>query len=374
MMNKILYRFKKPFLSMKGIEKIKREIAETQMGHSKIIGWENGLPVRSLMFPSENSDVSGHAMVRFYNSLRAHNTLPFMSNFALTNNCNFKCKHCSAAGQKGEELSTEEWKDIIRQSIELGVFIMMFTGGEPLLRKDLCEIIGSVDKKKTVPIIFTNGFLLKNKIKELKKSGLNRVYVSIDYADPKLHDGHRQMIGAYKKAIESIRAAKTEGMLVGISTFASQSRIEDGTLEKIFKLGDSLDVNEIFITNEMPIGRNTKNYKLGTVGKDYPSMIKKFVKINQRKFKKMGIFAYQQITSVEATGCSAGTNMFKVAFNGDLWPCEFCNHTVGNLKKDSLYLLWPKMRELAAKKRNEQMGCWVLNDYKKKLENKNSND
>ncbi len=367
MITEILYKIKKPFLSMKGIEKIKREITESQLGHSKIIGWENGLPVKALIFPPENSDVSSHAFAGFYNTLRSHNILPFMCNLALTNSCNFKCKHCSAAGQSGKELSTEDWKDIIKQSLEIGVFIMMFTGGEPLQRKDLCEIINFVDKKKAVPIIFTNGFLLKNKIKELRRSGLNRVYVSIDYADPKLHDEHRQANGAYKKAIEAIVAAKKEGMLVGISTFASHARIDNGTLERIFKLADSLKVNEVFITNEMPIGRNIKDYGIGAMGNDYPTKLKKFVKLHQQKFRKMGIFAYQQITSVEATGCSAGTNMFKVAFNGDLWPCEFCNQSVGNLKKNSLIELWPKMRKLASAKREDGYGCWVLQDYKNKI-------
>ncbi len=355
---------------MKGINRIKKEIAESQMGHSKIIGWENGLPVNSILFPAENSDVSGHAFARFYNSLRAHNILPFMCNLALTKECNFQCRHCSAAGQNGKELTLEEWRDVIKQSLELGVFIMMFSGGEPLLRRDLCEIIKSVDKKKAIPIIFTNGFLLKKKIKDLKECGLNRIYVSIDYADAKMHDNHRQMKGAYKKAIEGIKAAKTEGMLVGISTFASKSRMEDGTLEKIFKLGNSLGVNEVFLSNEMPIGRNIKNYKLGSIGKSYQDRYLEFIQSNQKKFKKMGIFAYQQITSVWATGCSAGTNMFKVAFNGDLWPCEFCNASIGNLKENTILDLWPKMREIAEKKRKEGCSCWVLSDYKKELEKK----
>ncbi len=354
--------------------KIKRGISESQMGHSKIIGWEKGLPVSSLFFPAENSDVSSYAITRFYNFLRFHRSWPFMCNLAITKKCNFNCKHCSAAGQDGKELSTEEWKDIIRQCIELGVIVIIFTGGEPLQRKDICEIIKFVDKKKVIPLIFTNGFFLKDKIKELKKSGLNRIFISIDYADSNLHDNHRQMKGAYKKAIKAVKIAKKEGMLVGISTFGSLSRMKDGTLEKIFRLGNLLKVNEIMIFNEMPVGRNTINYKLGSMENSYYDEFKEFIKINQQRYKKMGIYAYKTISSIGAANCSAGTNMFKVAFNGDLCPCEFCKIPIGNLKKNSLFELWPKLRKLAITKQNETYGCWVLEDYKKKFNKNKLND
>ena len=128
------------------------------------------------------------------------------------------------------------------------------------------------------------------------------------------------------------------------------------------------------VFNEMPVGRNIMNYKLGSMEKSYSDEFSEFININQQRYKKMGIYAYQKIKSMGAANCSAGTNMFKVSFNGDIWPCEFCNIPIGNLKKNSLYELWPKLRKLAITKQNESYGCWVLEDYKKKFNENKSED
>ena len=92
---------------------------------------------------------------------------------------------------------------MIDQSQNLGISIIAFTGGEPLLRKDIFELISHVDKRKAVPILFTNGLLLSDEVAEkLAKAGLYSIFVSIDSPNPKEHDQLRGMPNLFETAIE----------------------------------------------------------------------------------------------------------------------------------------------------------------------------
>ncbi|MFX1411411.1 MAG: radical SAM protein, partial [Promethearchaeota archaeon] len=86
--------------------------------------------------------------------------VPLAMTFAVTYRCQCKCVHCSAGKHLRKdvpELTTEEAKKLIDDSQKLGISILAFTGGEPLLREDIFELISYVDKRKTMPIMFTNG-------------------------------------------------------------------------------------------------------------------------------------------------------------------------------------------------------------------------
>lgn len=104
---------------------------------------------------------------------------------SLTDNCNFKCKYCSPEDNldcREEKMTTKEIIELIKLFSEIGVKKVRLTGGEPMLRKDIIEIIREIKKiEKIEEITMTsNGFLLVDKLEELKEAGLNRVNLSLD--------------------------------------------------------------------------------------------------------------------------------------------------------------------------------------------------
>lgn len=104
--------------------------------------------------------------------------------FAVTCRCQCNCAHCSAAyhQKKGDvELSTEEAEKLIDDSQDLGITILAFTGGEPLLREDIFELITYVNQKRTLFLLFTNGLLLDgDNVKRLVDAGLYSIFVSLE--------------------------------------------------------------------------------------------------------------------------------------------------------------------------------------------------
>lgn len=133
--------------------------------------------------------------------------------------CNQKCVHCYAAGQtlsETEELSTEEWKTIIKECKKAGIPQLTFTGGEPTLRADLCELIASA--KWFVTRLNTNGILLTKELcDKLVEADLDSVQVTFYSKDEKIHN---ELVGAehYQDTLAGIKNALAAGLSLSINT------------------------------------------------------------------------------------------------------------------------------------------------------------
>ncbi len=104
---------------------------------------------------------------------------------SLTQRCNLHCMYCHAEGEKhpDRELTAEQFAEILRVAVRMGVRKVKFTGGEPLLREDICSIVASVPEGIESSMT-TNGILLADMARDLKESGLSRINVSLDTLDP----------------------------------------------------------------------------------------------------------------------------------------------------------------------------------------------
>ena len=137
----------------------------------------------------------------------------------MTRRCNLKCVHCYAQAvdpDGKDEISTSKAKEIIDDLAAFGAPVMLFSGGEPLVRKDLVELASYATGKGMRAVISTNGTLItKEKARELKEVGLSYVGISIDGTE-ETHDKFRGVPGSYKKALEAVENCKAEGLKVGL--------------------------------------------------------------------------------------------------------------------------------------------------------------
>ena len=122
---------------------------------------------------------------------------PISMYVAVTGRCPYRCAHCSAAGlHEGQELDTRSVKKILADVQDMGTAIIGLTGGEPLARADLAELIASIDDR-SVSCLFTSGAgMTPDRARELKRAGLFAVGVSLDSADPAAMDARRGTDGA----------------------------------------------------------------------------------------------------------------------------------------------------------------------------------
>ncbi|MEW5914300.1 MAG: 12,18-didecarboxysiroheme deacetylase [Thermodesulfobacteriota bacterium] len=137
----------------------------------------------------------------------------------MTKACNLKCLHCYAqatAGPAPQELSTAQAKAMIDDLAEYGAPVILFSGGEPLMRPDLSELARYAIAQGLRAVISTNGTLISaNKAKELKDIGLSYVGVSLDGMQP-VHDRFRGVAGAFDQALAGIRNCMAVGLKVGL--------------------------------------------------------------------------------------------------------------------------------------------------------------
>ena len=216
---------------------VMENIYEMYLNHKKIIHYRDGFPVYSMSIPSLFSKPSIKLFSKLSFRLVSNRNLPILMSLAVSDICNADCYHCSYFNgmhhEDKKKLDLEELRKVIHSGQQLGVSVLNFVGGEPLLRKDINEIIKCVDKDLSTTVIFTNGWALKEKAAGLRKAGLDGVYVSIDSADKDTHDKLRNTPGIYEKAIDGIKTALETGMTVGISCCLSKEAYLRGDFDKI---------------------------------------------------------------------------------------------------------------------------------------------
>lgn len=180
----------------------------------------------------------------------------------MTRRCNLKCVHCyaKAVDPNGtDEISTAQGKAIIDDLAAYGAPVMLFSGGEPLVRKDLVELASHATAKGMRAVISTNGTLItREKAKELKSVGLSYVGISLDGGE-EVHDRFRAVSGSYKKALEGLKNCQEEGLKVGLR-FTINKR-NAGEVPLLFDLLRDLEVPRICFYHLVYSGRGSELMK-----------------------------------------------------------------------------------------------------------------
>ena len=186
------------------------------LNHDKVIHFRNGYPVYSLSTPAVFSKPASNFIARtLYRGIQNKN-LPNLMSLAVNDDCNATCTHCSffTAVEEADRstLPLYQVQKLIKDAQDLGVSVINFVGGEPLLRPDLPDIIRAVDKDFSTTILFTNGWHLEARAAELKRSGLDSIYVSIDAANSHQHDTFRGKPGLFKTGVSRDQKSQKNGV------------------------------------------------------------------------------------------------------------------------------------------------------------------
>jgi len=147
-----------------------------------------------------------------------------------TKRCNLRCEHCyAAADQEGapNELSTAEGKALIDDLAEYGVPVLLFSGGEPMVREDLPELVAYAADSGLRPVLSTNGTLLtRESARKLKRAGLKYAGVSVDGL-PERNDRIRGREGAFDAAVRGIEACLDVGLKTGLRYTITEHNVDD---------------------------------------------------------------------------------------------------------------------------------------------------
>jgi radical SAM protein len=208
---------------------------------------------------------------------------PFLAIWEITQSCDLACKHCRAAAQPiahPDELTNAEGKLLIDEIAEMGVPIFVFTGGDPMKRKDVFELIRyAADKGVQVALTpSATPLLTRDAIFKLKEAGLVRLGISLDGSTPEIHDAFRGLPGAWARTIQAIEWANEAGIPIQVHTTISRHNAHD--LDSLCALFEKLAIvmwNVFFL---VPVGRGQLDDLLS--GEDFERVFGKIYELSHR--------------------------------------------------------------------------------------------
>lgn len=270
---------------------------------------------------------------------------PAAVTFAVTARCPCSCYHCSAYGRPRDgELDTSEAKEVIRQCVDLMVGSVVLTGGEPMARHDLAELISETDRLHAAPQVFTSGYYMeRDRVRELARAGLQVAFVSLDSPDAATHDEGRGVDGLFERACAGLRYAAEEGISTGISTFATHDGVRERNVERFFQLGGELGVREITVFDVTPTGRMLGREDVMLTEEDHLHLCElqegQFVREDGPKIVTMSY-----VNDPSIIGCFGARYQIHITHDGYVTPCDFMPLHFGNVREEPLARIWKRMR------------------------------
>jgi radical SAM protein len=208
---------------------------------------------------------------------------PFLAIWEVTQSCDLACRHCRAAAQPlphPDELSFEEGKKLIDQIAALHVPIFVFTGGDPMKRADLFELIRYAASKNVHVAVTPSAtpLLTREAIFKMKEAGVVRLAISLDGSTAEIHDGFRGLPGAWARTIQAIEWANEAG--IPIQVHSTIGRLNVGDLDGLCNLFERLPIvmwNVFFL---VPVGRGQVEDLLS--GEEFEQVFGKIYELSQR--------------------------------------------------------------------------------------------
>ena len=280
-----------------------------------------------------------------------------------TRNCNLNCVHCRAAATCGPysgELDTQAAFALLDQIAAVAKPIIILTGGEPLLRKDIFEIAKYGHDKGMRMVMAPNGTLVTAEMaRKMAESGIQRISISLDGSTEKSHDKFRGVEGAYRGALRGIENAKAAGIPFQINTTITKTNLAQ--IPKILELAESLGAVAHHIFLLVPTGRGKYIVDQEIDALEYEETLNWFY--DQRDKTSLQLKAtcaphYYRILRQRAhedgqavtfeshgldavtRGCLAGTGFCFISHRGIVQPCGFLDLNCGDVTRQDFGEIW----------------------------------
>jgi len=308
----------------------------------------------------------------------------------ITRRCNLKCVHCYAHAKNitfNNELSTVEGKNLLADLADFGVPVILFSGGEPLTRKDLPELAAYAVKKGMRAVISTNGTLITpQKAQTLKEIGLSYVGISLDGME-EINDRFRGVKGAFRSALEGIENCKKAGIKVGLRFTINKSNVSE--ISKIFKLLQKLDIPRACFYHLVYAGRGTELVKEDLSHQESRKAVDLIMDLTKKLHDKGhikevltvdnhadGPYLYLRLLKENPDrakevlellqmneGNSSGIGIGCISWDGEVHADQFWRHySFGNVKDRPFSEIWtdtsdPLLKKLKEKKKHAKGRC-----------------
>jgi Fe-coproporphyrin III synthase len=290
----------------------------------------------------------------------------------ITNRCNLSCTHCYSKSGPGctteGELTTTEAFGVIDDLADMGVPLILFTGGEPLMREDIWDLARYAGNRGLKMALSTNGTLITPDIaRRIKDCEIEYAGISLDGSCAETHDRFRNSPGAFEQAIRAFAACKEAGLRCGVRVTLTKENCRE--LESLVDLSRSLGASRFCLYWLVPTGRGSDSYTRLQLERheviDALSLLyRKAKETDPAAMEFLTVDAPQDCIHLLASmekdgsedladardlleslkgGCSAGTRVADIDAHGNIYPCQFARSPeflVGNIRDQQFSKLW----------------------------------
>ncbi|UWG95589.1 putative heme d1 biosynthesis radical SAM protein NirJ2 [Dehalobacter sp. DCM] len=285
-----------------------------------------------------------------------------------TNACNMFCDHCyrDAGVKLDEELSTAEAKTMLEQIAKAGFKIMIFSGGEPLMRPDILELTAYAKHVGLRPVFGTNGSLITTEFaRKLKEAGAMGMGISLDSLNQEKHDQFRKYPGAWQQAVQGMKYCHQEGLPFQMHTTVMDWNSSE--LEALTDFAVELGAVAHHIFFLVPTGRAVSIEEESLRAEAYEDVLTRVMKKQQTVKIELKPTCAPQFTRIAkqlgietrfSRGCLAGTAYCIISPKGQVQPCAYLNMPLGDVRETPFDVIWrthPVLAELRTL--NYKGGC-----------------
>lgn len=271
----------------------------------------------------------------------------------VTRRCNLRCLHCRASANDipyADELDSREALALIKSFKELGNPLIIFTGGEPLLRDDLFELIAAVRGQNMRVALSINGTLLNpSSISKIRMADISRCSISLDGASATRHDAFRGVKGSFDAAVQAAIALEKATIPVQINTTITDKNINQ--LPAILDLCKGLGAVAWHVFLLVPVGRGAKLKGIDPVTYEqtlawiYEQAISNPLEIKPTCAPQYyRLLAQKNVQSLnphqKGRGCLGGVGFCFISHTGIVQPCGYLELKCGNVREQSLQKIW----------------------------------
>ena len=269
---------------------------------------------------------------------------PSHAQIGITNACPQDCEYCYSKKRTGKVMDTDTIKRTIRDLKSIGVFWIGLTGGEPLLNKNIADIVETIGDDCSSKLFTTGCTLTKQLALDLKNAGLVSVSVSLDHWREAEHDNIRRYKGAFRAALDAIEIFKnTGGIHVSVSAVLSKEMLKQDLVDEYLEFLDGLGIHEAWLSETKPSAAAYWKKEMVVTEEERTMLISL-----QDRYNKQGTMTVNYLGHFEDAqhfGCSAGHKMVYVDAVGEVSPCVFVPMTFGNVTEKSITEIFREMRQ-----------------------------
>jgi AdoMet-dependent heme synthase len=336
--------------------------------HGWLTGWK-GLPRWMLKGPKVLSTAAGATAI-------GCTGYPVHAVWEVTTRCNLNCTHCyaSSVDSSKAELTTAEGKKLLDQIAAVDeIRMIVVTGGEPLLRKDIFQLIEYAGKLGFHIIFSTNGTLLTpDAAKDLAKLGVANFSISLDGYTSECHESIRRVPGSFQKALDGLKAAAQTKAVVQVNFTAQQRNLAE--LPGIIDLSEELKTDILMVFQAIPprqergaaaLNAEQQLYLMQTIAEKQKNNHALIMPVCCPEYWPM-LLGKKRSTQGKGAGraafkgCGAGAGFSYIRFDGDVWPCNFIPISAGNVRETPFQDIWrnaPLFQEYRVKPRGVKGFC-----------------